>query len=60
VIVGDPPPADLHEQLLVVLAAGAPAVLPEAILRLLNARRATATQAGPWVEGHYRPGTRLP
>ena|SRR5829696_6615591 len=59
VIVGDPPPADLHEELRAVLAAGEPAVVPENVLRLLNARRTAATQVGPWVEGHYRPGKRL-
>lgn len=59
VIVGDPPPADLHDQLRAVLAVGEPAVVPEDILRLLHARRATATKVGPWVEGHYRPGKRI-
>src|SRR5215208_3448044 len=59
VIVGEPPPADLHDQLRSVLAAGEPAVVPEDVLRLLNARRTAATQVGPWVEGHYRPGKRL-
>jgi hypothetical protein len=58
-IVGEPPPADLHDELRSVLAAGEPAVVPEDVLRMLNARRATATKAGPWVEGHYRPGKRL-
>ena len=38
---------------------GEPATIPEDVLKLLNARRAAATEAGPWVEGHYRPGTRL-
>src|SRR5437868_1239838 len=59
VVLGEPPPSELHEQLRSVLAAGEPAVVPEDILRLLNARRATATQVGPWVEGHYRPGKRI-
>ncbi len=59
VIVGEPPPADLHDELRSVLAAGEPAVIPEGVLRLLNARRTAATKAGPWVEGHCRPGKRL-
>jgi hypothetical protein len=58
-IVGDPPPADLHEALRSVLAAGEPAVVPEDVLRLLNARRSRPTKVGPWVEGHYRPGKRF-
>src|SRR5215204_6286999 len=58
-IVGEPPPTDLHDELRAVLAAGEPAVVPEDALRLLNARRTAATQVGPWVEGHYRPGKRL-
>jgi hypothetical protein len=59
VIVGEPPPVDLHNELRSVLAAGEPAVVPEDVLRLLNARRTAATQVGPWAEGHYRPGKRL-
>lgn len=59
VIVGEPPPADLHDALRAVLATGEPAVVPEDVLRLLNTRRTAATQVGPWVEGHYRPGKRL-
>jgi hypothetical protein len=59
VIVGEPPPADLHDELRSVLAAGEATVVPEDVLRLLNARRTAVTQVGPWVEGHYRPGKRL-
>ena len=59
VIVGEPPPPDLHDELRSVLSAGEPAVVPEDVLRLLNARRTVATRAGPWVEGHYRPGKRI-
>ncbi len=59
VIVGEPPPPDLHDELRSVLAAGEPAVVPEDVLRLLNARRMAATKVAPWVEGHYRPGKRL-
>jgi predicted DNA-binding transcriptional regulator YafY len=60
VIVGEPTPADIHDELRSVLAAGAPAIVPEDILRLLIARRTAATQVGSWVEGHYRPGKQLP
>jgi hypothetical protein len=59
VIVGEPPPADLHDELRSVLSVGEPAVVPEDVLRLLNGRRTAATKAGPWVEGHYRPGKRI-
>jgi hypothetical protein len=59
VVLGDPPPAELHDELRAILAAGDPAQLPEDVLKLLNARRAEATRAAPWVEGHYRPGRRL-
>src|SRR3712207_3498665 len=34
-------------------------VVLEDVLKLLNARRAQATEVGPWVKGHYRPGKRL-
>ena len=55
----DPPPTALHDALRRILATGEPATIPEDVLKLLNARRAEATEAGPWVEGHYRPGKRL-
>src|SRR5215217_6133859 len=43
VIVGEPPPPDLHDELRSVLAPGEPAVVPDDVLRLLNARRTAAT-----------------
>ncbi len=58
-VLGDPPPAALHDALRSILAAGEPAAVPEDVLRLLNTPRTAATQVGPWVEGHYRPGKRL-
>ena len=59
VVLGDPPPTALHDELRAILAAGERATVPEDVLRLLNGRRAEATQVGPWVEGHYRPGEQL-
>ena len=59
IVLGDPPPTALHDQLRRILSSGEPAQLPEGLLKLLNARRAEATEVGPWVEGHYRPGKRL-
>ena len=59
VVLGDPPPTELHDRLRAIFASGEPATIPEDVLKLLNARRQEATQAGPWVEGHYRPGKRL-
>jgi hypothetical protein len=60
VVLGEPPPPALEQQLLRLLAAGHPAVLPAEIVQVLTERRAQATTLGPWVEGHYRPGKRLP
>jgi hypothetical protein len=59
VVLGDPPPTALHDELRAILATGEPATVPEDVLRLLNARRAGATELGPWVEVHYRPGKRI-
>ncbi len=58
-VLGDPPPTALHDALRAILSTGEPAAIPEDVLKLLNGRRAEATDAGPWVEGHYRPGKRL-
>lgn len=59
-ILGEPPPTELHDALRAILATGEPATIPEPVLQQLNARRREATALGPWVEGHYRPGKRLP
>jgi len=58
-VLGDPPPTALHDALRAILATGESATIPEAVMRLLNARRADVTEAGRWVEGHYQPGKRL-
>lgn len=56
VVIGETPPAELDRRLRKILAAGESTSLPEDILHLLLQRRADASQHGPWVEGHYRPG----
>lgn len=53
-ILGEIPPQPLEQRLRRILAAGDPAALPEDIVSLLLARRAEASQQGPWVERHYR------
>ena len=58
-VLGDPPAADLDQQIAAVLAQGEPASLPAAALQALLARRCQMTQHGPWIEGHHRPGERL-
>ena len=58
-VLGQPPPADLDRRLDHILAAGEPVTLPDAVLTALATRRAQASSLGPWVEGHYRPGTPL-
>ena len=58
-VLGEPPPTELHDRLRGILGTGEPAQLPEDLLKLFTARRQVATQAGTWVEGHYRPGRRL-
>ena len=47
VILGEPPPADLHEAERTVLIAGEPAVVPDDVLRMFNARRTASTRVGP-------------
>ncbi len=58
-VLGDPPPPEVHDELRTIFSRGEPAQLPEDLLERFNARRREARQAGPWVEGHYRPGRRL-
>ncbi len=59
-VLGEPPPAELHEQLTAILASGEPAELPTDVLQALSDRRRQVTRRGtPWSEGHYRPGKPL-
>ena len=58
-VLGDPPAADLDQQIAALLAQGEPASLPTAALQALLERRRQMTQHGPWVEKHHRPGERL-
>jgi hypothetical protein len=58
-VVGDPPPAELEQQLKVILSAGQATALPLEVLARLAQRRSQATKIGPWVEGHYDPGKQL-
>ena len=58
-VLGQPPPADLDEQLREILASGEPATLPPEVLAALAERRRQMSRRGGWSEGHYRPGRRL-
>jgi len=55
-VLGEPPPEELARKIERLLAAGEPIELPDEVLRFFVERRKQAIQAGPWVEGHYRPG----
>ncbi len=57
VILGDTPNKRLREQLLVALGSGEPVDLDYEVLDHLMQRRQVAQGMGPWVEGHYRPGS---
>ena len=58
-VLGEPPPADLDDQLTEILASGEPAILPAEVLAALAERRRQMSRRGFWSEGHYRPGRRL-
>ena len=58
-VLGQPPPADLDEQVRESLASGEPATLPAEVFQALAERRRQMSRRGPWSEGHYRPGRRL-
>ncbi len=55
-VLGQPPPAELEEQLTAILASGEPAELPTDVLQALSDRRRQMSGRAPWTEGHYRPG----
>lgn len=59
VVLGDPPPQELEQELQTILSTGEPASLSPEVLRILRERRARAIKRGLWVERHYRPGKQL-
>ncbi len=58
-VLGEKPPEDLEGKLKTILSRGAPTPLPSEVLETLARRRESATEKGPWVERHYRPGDRI-
>jgi hypothetical protein len=58
-VLGEQPTRVLERRLRRILATGEPATLPDEVLELLQRRRAQATELGPWVEKHQRPGERF-
>ena len=53
-VLGALPSPNLTQQIDQLLSTGEQTTLPDDVFTYLNARRARATQIGPWVEGHYR------
>ena len=60
VILGDQPTVTLQQQLTRLLTAGQITELPADVVATLRRRREQERGKGQWVEGHYRPGLRLP
>lgn len=58
-VLGQHPAPELDRRLRLILSGGDPVTLPADILTVLFARRAAATELGPWVERHQRPGEQL-
>lgn len=58
-VLGEPPPAQLDDQLQALLSVGEPATLPRGVLLALVERRRRLSRQGSWLEGHYRPGRPL-
>ena len=58
-VLGQPPPEELDQTLVVLLAAGEATALPAEVVKLLVQRRRQATRGSSWLEGHYRPGQPL-
>ena len=58
-VLGEPPPEELDRRIRKILSAREPTSVPVDVLKLLQERRAQATQEGRWVERHYRPGQPL-
>ena len=59
IVLGEPPPEELDRRLQRILSRGEATTLPADVLHLLQERRTQASQLGPWVERHFRPGQPL-
>jgi|SRR5579871_6827615 len=59
VALGQTPPQALKDKLEIAFGTGERINLPDDVLAHLVARRRLASQTGPWVEGHYRPGKNI-
>jgi hypothetical protein len=59
-VLGERPAEVLVQVVERLLASGTPTTVPPEVRAALEQRRAQARAIGPWVEGHYRPGRRLP
>lgn len=60
VVLGNPPPATVHDRLARLLATGQPIAVPEEVLITLYRRSRDAWAKGPWQAYHHRPGQHLP
>lgn len=58
-VLGQPPAEHLDQWIRKILSRGEPASLPEELVLELERRRTLATELGPWVERHQRPGPDL-
>jgi len=58
-VLGEPSAADLEQQIVAILAAGEPPILPAEVLAQFQQRRLQAIRQAPWAERRYRPGMRL-
>lgn len=59
IVLGNPPPAEVHEAVMRCLGSGQPVVVPEPVLATLYARSQAEWQKGPWRADHHGAGTRL-
>ncbi len=55
-VLGEQPPSEYEDLFRRILSSGEPVTLPDDVREWLFKRRKAATQIGPRVEGHYRPG----
>ena len=53
VVLGEPPPDELHMRIEAKLTNGTLVTLREDVLRFLQARRAQVSPLAPWVELHH-------
>lgn len=58
IVLGNPPPGDIHDAIQRIMATGQPVEVPASVLAALYQRSLCEWAQGPWRVHHHQPGKR--